>query len=390
MNGAGELRLPASVLRLRRPALIAGGGAALLCLLGALFDAALFHRAWLVGVVLWTGVALGCLAVLLLHHLTGGVWGLLARRLLEAGARTLPALALLFVPLLFGLPALYAWARPEELAGDEHALHKLAWLNPAGYVLRTLLAFVLWSALAFWLAALSRAQDAGRPTARRMRLLAAPALALHTLLATMVAIDWLMSLDITWASSGYGLLFVAGNLLSAGAFVVLALVLVFGAPELGAGVRPGLLHDWGNLLLTFVLLWAYLSFTQFLIVWSGDLPEEVGYYLDRSRGGWPVVAALLALLHFAVPFLLLLSRDWKRKGARLLKVAVLLLVLRWVDVLWLVVPSVHHGAAGVGWLDPLAVLAVGGLWFAAFLTQLERAPLLPLRAPGVEEVLQRG
>jgi hypothetical protein len=344
-----------------------------------------------VALLLWVGIAAGCLAIMMLHHLSGGGWGIVVRRVLEAAARTLPYLALLFVPLLLGLPALYRWARPELVAADELLQHKAAYLNRPFFGLRIGLYFATWWWFARLLGRWSRRQDQTGEAglAKRMRLASAPGLALYCLTATFAAIDWIMSLDPHWFSSIFGIHFVAGQALSALAFMVVVAASLSRRPPLDRWLQPGHFHDHGNLMLAFVMLWAYFGISQYLIIWSGNLPEEIPYYLERLHGGWQWVALALVVLHFAIPFALLLSRDLKRRPRQLARVALLLLAVRWLDLFWQVAPTFHHRFA-LHWLDLAAPLAVGGFWLALFLSFLRRQPLLPGHDPQLRELVVHG
>jgi len=385
---APELRAPETLDRLARAALRIGLVAAAACALGALLDWAAFLRAWLVAVQLWLGVALGSFALALLHHVTRGAWGLMVRRVLEASARTLPFLALLFLPLLLGLGHLYPWARPHE--GPAH--FQEAWLNVPFFVARTLVYFAAWIALAARVHRLSVRQDEphDRSLLLRLRQASAPGLALYCLTATFASIDWLLSLRTGWGSTIYGVYFVGGHAVSALAFTVLVAAFLARRGPMASLLQPGHFHDYGKLLHAFVLLWAYFGFSQFLIVWSGNLPEEAGWYADRAGGGWRRVSLALVLFHFALPFALLLSRKLKRDPRRLAGVAALLLVMRWVDLFWLVAPAFHPGRLAVHWLDLAAPLALGGGWLWLFARELRRRPLVPLHDPDLAGVVVHG
>ncbi len=388
---ATSFAAPAAVDRVQRTALLAGGAGVLACVLGFALDRDVFFRAWLVGWVFWLGIALGCLALMMLHHLTRGAWGLVMRRVLEAAARTLPALALLFLPLAFGLRSLYLWARPDVVAADHLLQAKAAYLNVPFFLLRALLYFLLWGGAAFILSRLSRRQDSTGELrlTRRMQLVAAPGLAIYCLAATFASVDWLMSLQPHWFSTIYGVYFVAGHALAALAFLILAALYLSAREPLAGVIAPQHFHDYGKLMLAFVMLWTYFSFSQFLIIWSGNLPEELTFYVARTRHGWQWVALALVVFHFALPFVLLLSRDLKRRPQRLAAVALGMLVIRWVDLVWQVEPAFSPESFSFHWLYLAAPVAVGGLWVAAWIAELKKLPLLPLRDPWLDDALRR-
>lgn len=376
--------------RVQRTALIASAAGLMLFALGALLDRDLgpVLRSYLVAWTFCLGIALGCLAVVMLQYLTGGAWGLVLRRTLESGSRTLPLLAVLFVPVLLGLPRVYEWVTSRDPALAQKQAY---YLNVPFFLARAAGYFAIWLAVMAVLNRWSRRQDeraAGEDMARRFRLLSAPGLVLYGLTVSFAAIDWVMSLEPRWASSIYGVLFGAGQLLSAFAFTVAVVILLADRPPLAGVLSSNHLRDLGGLLLAFVMVWAYLAFSQFLLIWSGNLPEEVPWYLRRLRGGWQWVGAALVLFHFALPFLLLLSADLKRSRRPLLAVAGLVLVMRFVDLFWLIVPSRDDPAGGElarHWADALlsaaALVGLGGLWLAFFLWHLDRRPLLPLHEP---------
>lgn len=370
----------------RRRALLVGLVGSGVTLVGALAQPAQFFRSYLVAFMLCLGVALGCFAVSLVHHLSRGQWGVMIRRILEAAARTVPFLALLFVPLLFGMKSLYPWADAARVAKDHHLAHQARFMNPGFFTARAVLYFALWIGFAFVLSKLSKAQDEAPTDAaafqlgRKMQYVASFALFGYGLAATFGAIDWLMSLNEKWFSAIYGIYAIGGQIISAMAFVVLVVLMLGKRKPMEGLYQPKHLHDYGKLLFAFVMLWAYFSISQFLIIWSGNLPEEIGFYQGRTAGGWRWLSLLLVVFHFVVPFLLLLSSERKRDVKRLAPVALLLLVMRWVDLYWLVAPA-HRATLGVHWLDLAAPVGLGGLWLWAFFGELGKRTLLPVRDP---------
>lgn len=375
---------------LQRRALVAAAVGIVGCVLGAILGWPQFLRAYLVGWVFWLGIALGCLAISMIHHLSRGAWGVVVRRVMEAAARTLPLLAVLSIPLLLGLDQLYEWVHPH--AGDTAIEDKAAYLNVPFFLVRFVLYFALWYGLALVLSRLSRRQDeTGDPAlARRMQLIAAPGLAVYCLAATFASVDWLMSLQPHWYSTIYGVYFMGGQALSALAFVIMAGYLLSRRAPMDRVLAPRHFHDWGKLFLAFVMLWAYFSFSQFLIIWSGNLPEEATWYVTRLEHGWGWIALALVLFHFALPFVLLLSRDLKRHARLLVGVAVLMLVMRLVDLYWQVEPAFHEGTFAFSWMYLVTPVAIGGLWLWWFLWELKKRPLLPLNDPYLAEAVGHG
>lgn len=374
---------PREVDQLRTRSLVVGAVALLLCAVGAFVSPPEFFHAYLMAYLFWIGIALGCLAILMLHHLVSGRWGFVIQRLLESGARTLPLMALLFVPLLFGLRELYLWARPEAVAAQEILRHRQPYLNAPFFFARLVVYFVVWIALASLLSKWSLEQDrtAAPDLTRRLQRLSGPGLILYGVTVTFAAFDWAMTLGPQWHSTIFGAMFMVGQGLAALCFVVAMSSRLADRGPLTGVVSPQHFHDLGNLILAFVMLWAYMAFSQYLIIWSGNLPDEIPWYVSRMAGGWMWVAVFLIAFHFAVPFLLLLSRVTKRRAEILVGVAVGLLCMRLVDLFFIVVPAFHPGQISIHWMDVLAPVGIGGVWLWAFLGQLQGKSLLPLHDP---------
>ena len=386
MNSTSYMAGP-EVGRMQRRALGVGIAALALCVAGAIASPAQFFRSYLFGYLFWTGVALGCLAIVMLQHLSGGAWGMVIRRMLESGSRTLPLMALLFLPLVPGIRQLYGWARP-----DNAISHQAAYLNVPFFLFRALLYFLVWLSIAYFLNRWSREQDrtGDLRLARRLQLLSGPGLVLYGLTATFAAIDWVMSLEPHWYSSIFGILIIGGQALSAMAFIIVVAVLLAQHEPLSGVLLPSHFNDLGKLLLTFVMLWAYFAFSQLLIIWSGNLPEEIPWYLHRLHSGWRWVGVLLILFHFALPFVLLLSRDLKRNARALALLAVGVIFMRLVDLFWLTAPEFWPGSFHLHWMDIAAPVGIGGVWLAVFAWQLRGWPLLPIGDRYLEKALEHG
>jgi hypothetical protein len=351
-----------------------------------------FFLSYLVAFIFWFGVGLGCLTVLMIQHLTGGSWGLLLRRVLEAGACTLILMGILFIPLLFGMRSLYEWAQPvEEISKDPLLAHKYPYLNPTWFILRGIGYFAVWVVLVVLLRRWSARQDQepGGQEGERCRILSGPGLVLLGITVSFAVIDWMMSLEPHWYSSIYPAMVGVGCLLSGFAFAVAVLLYLGERPPLAEVLSSKHLGDMGSLMLAFVMLWAYMCLSQFLLIWAGNLKEEIPWYLYRTRAGWGFVAVPLILFHFFVPFLLLLSRNVKTRRVGLLSIAVGLLVVRFVDVFWLIEPPfAEHGPSLFVLLDLSALVGVGGIWVWFFVEQLRQKPILPVGDPALAEVLK--
>ncbi len=385
--------LTAAIGRGRRRALAAGALGLLASAAGFFLAPAKFFPSYLFACMACLGLALGCQAVLMLHHVTGGAWGVPIRRPFEAATRTLPAIAALFVPLLFGLKTLYEWARPEEVAHDPILQHKAPYLNVPFFLARTVLCFAVWIAFMYFLNRWSREQDEApkRGLTRRLALLSSAGLVAYGLTITFFSIDWVMSLEPHWYSTMYGVLFIAGQSLSGLAFIIALTVILARFAPLSGFVNPGHFHDLGKLMLAFVMFWAYVSFSQYLIIWSGNLPEEIPWYLRRLNGGWGWVGIAIVLLHFLLPFVLLLPASANRNPRILVGVAGLVVCMRLVDVFWYIRPATSPPRhLTLHWMDLAAPVGVLGLWLFLFLGQLLRRPLLPVNDPEFREALEHG
>lgn len=378
---------PADLVALGRRGLVVGAVAGVATVALALTNHAQFYRSYLPAFVWVFGIALGCFGVSMLHHLSRGAWGVMIRRILEAASRTIPLLALAFVPVVLGMKSLYSWTRPEERQEGFRA----AYLTVNGFIVRAVVCFALWSLFALLLSRLSQKQDeTGDPSlGQRMQVVASGGVVMHVLLMTLCAVDWLMSLSPHWSSTIYGFYVIVGQVVSALSFVILmALFLSTREPLLGR-FRASHFHDYGKLLLAFVMVWAYFAVSQFLIIWSGNLPEETSWYQGRMHGGWKWVSLALVFLHFVLPFVLLLSRDLKRDKTRLARVAALMLAVRWLDLYWLTAPA-FSDRASFHLIDFTTPIALFGVWFFLFTRQLASRSLLPVNEPFLKEALGHG
>ncbi len=358
-----------------------------------------FYRAYLLGFMCWLGVALGSMAILMIRHLTGGGWGMVIRRILGAAMRTLPALAILFVPLIIAVwqGRIYPWVMsPDQIQDahireqfDKHSFIKGAYLNAHGFLIRAIIYFAIWNLLSFLLSHWSKQTDrAGAPdNTQKFKAVAGPGLILYGFTITFAAIDWVMSIDPSWISTIFGLVILIGEVLSAMCFAVVVERILFNYRPMSEMLKPDFVHDHGKWMLTFIMVWAYFSFSQWLIIWAGNLPTEITFYIKRLNGNWGYVGLFLAMFHFAVPFALLLSRPFKRNIRKLVWVAVWLMLMRWVDLFWIIEPNFSKTLT-ITIADIVVPIAIGGFWLAYFFRNLGSLPLLPAYDPSAGEVLQ--
>ncbi len=364
-----------------------------------------FFQTYLVAYVFWIGISLGCLGLLMVQYLGGAGWGLIIRRQLESASSTLWLMAVLFVPIVLGIHSIYHWSHDLSTIKEENIRklleHKSVWLNPGGFTLRAYIYFAIWLALAFFLLKWSRSQDKtpdpneAQSWVQKAQNLSGPGFVIYGLAVTLAGVDWVMSLDAEWFSTIFGLLTIAGQGVLSIAFLIAVCVVLRKYEPMSHVLQPKHFHDLGKLQLALVMVWAYFSFSQLLIIWSGNLPEEIPWYLRRFEGQWRWIGIGLIALHFVMPFLLLLSRDLKKNSRRLVMVAWLLIVMRFVDLLWVILPEFARGEhthiTATSYIVYIAAtIGLGGLWLGWFFWQLRQRPLIPQNDPQLAEALAAG
>ena len=383
-----NLRLAEDRGRLRLALLMGGLLLLAVSVAGAFFSPRDFFRSYLLGYLFWIGLALGCMAFLMIQYLTGGAWGVVTRRVLEAATRTLPLLAVLFIPIGFGLSDLYEWARPELVQHNELLMHRSGYLNPLFFLARASIYLVAWVVFGYFLNRWSVEQDRN-PGNQRSRLakLSVGGLVFYLFSITFAAIDWAASLETRWASTMWGFLFIAAQGLAALAFLIIVMTVLSRREPMSGVLKPDHFHDLGKMLFANLMLWAYFAFCQYLIVWSENLPDEISYYLPRTGTSWGWLGVGLIVMQFLIPVLLLISRPLKRHAYLLSGVAIIILAMRYMDLIWIVVPGYYKDGFRIQWMDVVTPFGLGGVWLWAFLRALPRHPLLPVNAPELEMAL---
>ena len=389
-----DLMAPPVVKTIQQRSLLVGVVFGIIAVLGAWLRPEEFFRAYLLGYMAWLGLTLGSMAILMLRHLTKGAWGMVIRRILGAAMRCMPLMVVLFLPLLLGFPKLYVWARPLDSIQDQHLKEHLreitgSYLSVNGFVIRAAIYFAVWYALSFFLTKWSAEQDHPplRDSSARFKALSGPGLILYGFTFTFAAIDWVMSIDPSWISTIFGLCILIGQVLSALCFAVVVERILFRYKPMSDLLKPEQVHDHGKFMLTFIMVWAYFSFSQWLIIWAGNLPEEITWYFRRLHGGWQFVGLFLIVFHFFVPFFMLLSRSFKRDITRLVWLASWMLVARYIDLFWHIEPSFSETFT-VTLADLVIPFAMGGLWIAYFCHNLSSMPLVPAYDVFAIEVLE--
>jgi hypothetical protein len=358
-----------------------------------------FYRGYLLGFMCWLGVSLGCMAIVMIRHLTGGGWGTVIRRILGAAMRTIPLLSILFIPMIIAVwqHRVYPWIMPLDAIQDphirehleKHSFIKQSYLNFSGYLIRAVIYFAIWNVLSFLLSRWSKQTDHKNApkNSERFKAVSGPGLILYAFTISFATIDWVMSLDPTWISTIFGLIVLIGEILSAMCLAVIVERILFDYKPMSELLKPSFVHDHGKWMLTFIMVWAYFSFSQWLIIWAGDLPAEITFYLKRINNGWGYVALSLVLFHFAFPFATLLSRSLKRNIRHLVWVAVLLIFMCYVDLFWIIEPNFSKNFA-ITVSDIVVPIAMGGIWLWYFFRNLASLPLLPAYDQDAHEVLQ--
>lgn len=350
-----------------------------------------FFPSWLFAWLFALGIGLGAMVMVMVHEVTGGVWGFAIRRPLEAALRTMPLILLLALPLAWGLPTLYPWARGDAGNGTTLLAAKRWFLEPGFFGLRSIVYAAIWLALAwtlqnYW----SRGEtNAGEVPHARLRALAIAGLIAYALTVTLASVDWIMSLSLEWYSTAFGILIMTSQAVG-GYVLAVAWAAASGEIERCVDDVRAATQDLGNVLLTLVMLWAYIAFTQFLVIWAADLPHEIGWYLVRATPSWKAVAVTVFALQFALPFVAMLFRSFKREPRRLAALCVAILLAHALEMLWLVAPGFRAGTAWFDWTDLAALACVGGLCGARFLACIASVPSVRAPRPSPPGVTEHG
>ena len=348
-----------------------------------------FFQAYLIAYTFWMGVVLGSMALLMVNHLSGGVWGIVLRRPFEAAIRTLPFMALLFIPILFGMHSLYHWSHAEAVASDPILQIKSLYLNVPFFYARQAFYFIVWGILGHLLTKYSAEHDrTGDPKLLdKLGTLSGAGLVIYFLTVTFAMVDWTMSVNPHWFSTIWGLLYIGGQGLSAFAFGICVLVMLSQTAPLNRVLTTHHFHDLGKFLFAFLMLWAYLSFSQFLIIWSANIPEEIPHYLNRWENSYKYLSIFIIVGHFIVPYALLLSRDLKKNSGKLRVIATWILFARVADYYWHVAPDLHKEGLSISLLDIALPLALGGIFISLFVANLGGRALLPVNDPDLDKAL---
>ncbi len=370
-----------------RLALIAGMLGLALSAAGYFADSAQFFHSYLVAFVFWLTIALGGLFFTMLNHLVDAKWSIVLRRLGEAFMAVVPIMAIFAIPVLLGIKELFHWSHPEIVAEDEILQGKSAFLNTGFFIARMIIYFVVWSLLSYWLYRKSLKQDSEHSDVlvKRIRRVSAPGMILFALTITFASFDWLMSLDAHWYSTIFGVYVFSGCFLGFLAVLTLVLLQMQSSGVLAKEVTSEHHHDLGKLMFAFVIFWGYMAFSQYFLIWYGNIPEETIWFLHRWENSWKGFSLLLVFGQFVIPFFFLFPQPVKRNVTALKIVSVWLILMHWVDLYWVVMPSLHHHGVHLSWIDAATMLGIGGVFMFVFWNKLTAHPLLPVKDPGLEE-----
>jgi hypothetical protein len=348
-----------------------------------------FFFAYLVNFAFVLSLALGALYFVLLHHLTHSGWSVVVRRIGEALTAALPLLALLFVPVLLGMRELYPWSQTAIAAAD-HVVHgKAPYLNVSFFIVRWAVYLVAWTVTARYFFHRSLLQDSSGDASLTLQMerRAGPAMILFAVTLTFASIDLVMSLDPRWFSTIFGVYYFAGSVVGIYALLTVAAFTLQRSGFLRNAVTVEHYHDLGKLLFGFVVFWAYIGFSQYMLIWYANIPEETGWLAHRQENGWGWVGLLLVFGHFLLPFVALISRAPKRRPRILAAAAVWMLAMHWVDIYWLVMPAGNPGSPAPHLVDLTLLLALGSVFLAGAAFALRGRSLVPERDPRLEESL---
>ncbi len=371
---------------LGRNALIVGVVALALSAVGYFLDSPRFFSAYLVAFMFWMTLALGSLFFVMLHHLVGASWSVVIRRLAESLTGTIPYLAILFIPILFGLHDLYSWSHSDLAAGDPVIMRKAGWLNIPFFTIRAIVYLFIWSGLAHLLYKTSMLQDSqpSEEVTRKLKKISAPGMLLFAFTVTFAGFDWLMSLEPHWYSTVFGVYVFAGGLVGALSLMTAIVAFIQRRGILRGTITIEHYHDLGKLMFAFIIFWSYIAFAQYFLMWYGNIPEETFWYLKRWEGSWQIVSMILFFGHFVIPFVVLLFRGIKRTTGALVFMAVWIVVMHWFDQYWLVFPTLSPHSAAISWIDLATTAGIGGIFFWAFWNRFCSTAVVPVGDPKLE------
>jgi len=354
---------------------------------GYFVDAEQFFFSYLTAYVYWLTIALGGLFFTMLHHIVNAKWSVVLRRLSENIMSPIPIMAIFFIPILFGMNHLFQWSQTDIVANDHLLQAKSGYLNITFFIIRLVIYFAIWIFLTVKLYKMSLNQDIEhtRDMTRKFRVISGAGIILFALTLTFASFDWLMSLDPHWYSTIFGVYIFSGSLLAMLALLTVIVMIMAGKKILSKEITPEHYHDLGKLMFAFTIFWGYMAFSQYFLIWYGNIPEETIWMLHRWEGTWKTISLILVFGHFVIPFFVLFPQTIKRNRTVMILMGIWLLVMHWIDVYWMVMPVLHHHGYHLSWMDLTAFIGLGGLMFWLFWRKMQRNPLVPIGDPYLEK-----
>jgi hypothetical protein len=376
--------------RFHKTALVIGAVGIIASIIAFFIDREQFFHSWLTAYMYWLTLGLGGLFFTMLHHLVGATWSVVVRRLAEAIMSVLPYMFLAFLPIVFGMHDLYHWTHVEAVAEDKLLQWKSGFLNVPFFLIRALIYFGVWTLLSYLLRKTSLLQDNGHTPELSSKFvkISAPGMIAFALTLTFASFDWVMSLDPHWYSTIFGAYIFAGAAVAVLAFMPLVIIYLQKRRVMAETITVEHYHDLGKLLFAFLIFWAYMAFSQYFLIWYGNIPEETIWYLHRWTGSWKAVTLVLVFGHFVIPFFVLITRGAKRNLAVLKFFAIAMLIMHYIDLHWLVMPSLHPHGFHFSWIDLATMMAIGGVFAGRFWYSFTGRPLVPISDPRLEQSIR--
>lgn len=359
----------------------------LISLYGYFNDSKQFYFSYLTSFAFWVSLGLGGLFFTMLHHISGAKWSTVILRISQAVMSVLPIMFILFIPIIFGIKELYEWSSAEAIAHNSILAGKTGYLNVSSFITRSVIYFIIWGVLAFFINRYSRQQDDGADSTKQLKFVSAPGMFLFALTISFAAFDWLMSLDPMWYSTIFGGYYFGGSFVIILAFLILISNHLKITGILGKEINSAHFSNLGKLFFGFIVFWAYLGGAQYFFIWYANIPEETVWFLHRWEGSWKTVSLILIIGHFLVPFISLIFFNTKRNRKILVFFALWIFVFHYVDMYWLIGPVNHHGNAQISWMDLSTFIGIGGIFISLFLNRLAAMPIIPINDPNLQSSL---
>jgi hypothetical protein len=362
-------------------ALVIGVLGLLLSAIGYFGDSKQFYFSYLTSFAFWVSLGLGGLFFTMLHHISGAKWSTVLVRISQAAMSVLPIMIIFFIPIFFGIKELFDWSHPEIVAESSVLQGKAGFLNTSFFTIRAIIYFAIWGILAFLINKYSRLQDEGKDTTKQLRIVSAPGMFLFAFTLSFAAFDWLMSLDPHWFSTMFGAYYFGGS------FVIILALLIIMANYLQSNgtltneINHAHFSDLGKMFFGFIVFWAYLGGAQYFFIWYANIPEETVWFLDRWKNSWKTVSQLLIIGHFLLPFVTLIFFNTKRNRKILVFFAFWIFLFHYLDMYWLIAPTLHHESAQFSWMDLTAFLGIGGIFIALFWKNFTSKAIVPVNDP---------